>query len=97
MTDVGYTPTYKGTTSIALLIMGGPWRLKEKGAPVTDERFQAFVQDTLNHYLSGWPDERRADLYSRICERAGPKTPMTELLAVIDEAMAQNERIAWPH
>lgn len=76
--------THRLTTTITLLLVAAQKTVKD-----FEYRVYEIIQRLLD--LSGWSDEKRADLYARLVESVGTDDKMLTIEKKVDTALWKNE------
>ena len=73
--------------AVSLFILSAiyPLSLDDDPAPLTDERREDVLYDTVGTLL--FTDEQKADLYARLAEQLKAATPRDEALKIIQRAI----------
>lgn len=82
---------HRHALTIALLIIAGK---QQPAARDADSPIEYAAYDVLAHALdlSGYSEERRADLYARIVERATEDVRVADLQQIVSDAMYANDK-----
>ena len=77
--------TNLAAVSMFILTALYPLRLDDDPTPLTDERREDLLYDTVETLL--FTDEQKADLYARLAEQLTEDTPRREALKIIQRAI----------
>ncbi len=74
-------------TAVSLFILSAiyPLRLDDDPTPLTDERREEVLYDTVETLL--FTDDQKADLYARLAEQLKADTPSADALKIIQRAI----------
>ena len=78
---------YTNLTAASLFILSAiyPLRLDDDPTPLTDERREEVLYDTVETLL--FTDDQKADLYARLAEQLKADTPTVDALKIIQRAI----------
>ena len=73
--------------AVSLFILSAiyPLRLDDDPTPLTDERREEVLYDTVETLL--FTDDQKADLYARLAEQLKADTPSVDALKIIQQAI----------